>query len=373
MQKLKIAFDARPLNGDPQGIGIYLIKLAERLLSQDHEVVFISNQNSISWEPEDKKNFSFFWSPVKEIKPGDDFLNKFVWEEVELKKILEKIRPDIYHAISNKGIPETNVPSVLTVHDVIPLYFPKSHEYYCYRMLVYGLAVKRAQKIITISQFSEEDLIKNFPLAKGKTKVIHNGTNHLNVNSKNPYSENTPYIVYNGGFGPRKNIDSLILAFEKIVKEEEFKDYKLLLMGEKTDSFEKIYNLVSEKKLNEKVIFTGYVSKDNLGSIIKDGFCSIYPSFYEGFGFPPIESMSVGCPVITADNSSLPEVVGDAGLYFDAKKPDEIVKQFLVLAKNDKLRLELIQKGYRNIERFSWEKNCTEVLDVYKYILTKRK
>jgi glycosyltransferase involved in cell wall biosynthesis len=138
-----------------------------------------------------------------------------------------------------------------------------------------------------------------------------------------------------------------------------------VILGEKLDTYDRINALVKKIGLTKKVVFTGYIDSKHMGPVLADAFCSIYPSLYEGFGFPPIESMSVGCPVITADNSSLPEVVGKAGLYFKATDVDGIVRQFTKLARDKKLRAKLVQMGYQNIKRFSWDKNYQQVLKIY--------
>lgn len=363
---MRIAFDARPIALPPDGIGVYMIKIMERLLQEGDELVLISPTKSLYWQPSthpDKVRIMVKSMPTG----GNPELARLWWEEIELKKALEETKPDLYHAVKSQGVPDIPLPTVLTFHDAIQLIFPKDYVYYYYRLISHGLAVNRAKKIIAISNNTKKDLEKFFPESADKIITIYNGVDSFPLDQKNPFKKYSPYIIYNGGFGARKNVSGLIRAFASI--KEKYAKFTLILIGNQIDTYQNVKELSEQLGIASSVIFPGYIARDHLGVVLRDAFCSIYPSFYEGFGYPPIEAMLMGCPVIAANNSSLPEVVGDAGLLIDAKDPRTIVLAFSQLAENDDLRVKLAKKGLKQAQKFDWERAYQQTRQVYKDVV----
>lgn len=173
---------------------------------------------------------------------------------------------------------------------------------------------------------------------------------------------NMQYVLFVGTIQPRKNLGILIDAFDKFVKTN--KDFRLIIVGKKGWLYKSIFEKVKTMNLEQKVIFTGHISDDKLIKYYKDAFCLVLPSLYEGFGIPVLEAMSYGCPTILSMNSSLPEIGGDASLYFDPKNSDDLLEKLNILQKNQSLRKELIMKGRQRIKDFSWEKCGEETLEV---------
>ncbi|MEK7557018.1 MAG: glycosyltransferase family 1 protein [Patescibacteria group bacterium] len=367
---MHIAFDAREIERKPSGVGIHLINILNRLLRDGHEVVLITQYDELFWEI--PSQFSKQVTHVSIDKPRfkNVELGKIVWEEEVIPTVLEQTKPDLYHAVENDGIPDTSIPSIVTVHDVIPLILPKNQTDYFCRYLAYGLAVHRAKKIICVSQNSQKDVSKYFPEAKDKSQVIYNGAEKLKMDGENPFKEHAPYLIYFGGFDARKNIDLLVRAFVKI--RQSHPDFRLLIIGEKLDNPYRhaVEKLVQDLKIEESVVFTGYISHEQLGAILKDAFCSVYPSKYEGFGLPPVESMAAGCPAIVANNSSLPEIVGDAGILVETDSEEAIGEAVEKLFQDPPLRQQLIEAGYAQAKKFDWETTYQQVLKVYEEVVS---
>lgn len=371
---LTIAFDARQLNGKPEGMGVYLIKVVEYLLAKGHEVYLLSDQKPLYWRPSaHTKQCHVVARPRR--KDLNVFLSSFIWQEIELRKLLETVKPDVYHAPANEGIPELKrIPSVLTMHDLSAVAL---EDYYganmFYKEASYGLSVNRADKIICISKYTERDLLRLFPEANGKTILNYNGVDVLDPTRSNPYADQVPYIVYNGRFSARKNVDVLIRAFAQIAKMPQYDDFRLLLLGSRIKIYPQIRDLVEKLGLADRVTFTGFVPTHKLGSILHDAHCSIYPSRYEGFGLPPLEAMTVGCPVIVSHNTSLIEVVNHAGLMVPTGDENAIVEAFVRLTEEHALRQRLIQRGYKNIKRFTWNKHGAKLVAIYRRLVQRGK
>jgi glycosyltransferase involved in cell wall biosynthesis len=165
-----------------------------------------------------------------------------------------------------------------------------------------------------------------------------------------------------GTVQPRKNLEVLIDAFDKFLLTNN--NFKLVIVGKKGWLYKNIFEKVKTMKLEDKIIFTGHVTDEELIWYYKNAFCLTLPSIYEGFGIPVLEAMSYDCPVIASFSSSLPEIGGEASLYFDPKNSDDLLEKLRTLQDNNELRKELISKGQQRIKDFSWEKCGRETLDV---------
>lgn len=263
------------------------------------------------------------------------------------------------------------VPLVVTIHDLSYFYFSeeflKKDLYKLKNWTKYS--VEKAKKIIAVSNNTKQDLIKFYSVPESKIEVIYNGyekrTINLDLRFKN-YDLIKNYILYVGTLQPRKNIPILIHAFNKFRKNNP--DLKLVITGKKGWLYEEIFNLVKKLALEKDVIFTGYVADERLAYLYRNAFCFVLPSLYEGFGLPVLEAMSFDCPVISSNSSSLPEVGGDACLYFDPKSKEELLKRLEELKNNEDLRKNLIEKGRERIKLFSWQKCANQTLKIIKSV-----
>ncbi|GAB4218986.1 MAG: glycosyltransferase family 1 protein [Candidatus Microgenomates bacterium] len=295
--------------------------------------------------------------------------SNFLWSQIFLPIELYKNKEiDVFFSPAHYLPRFCPVPSVVTIHDLSYLYYPQDFLKKDLFQLKYwtNYSIKQAKKIIAVSKTTKKDIIKNNHLPENKVEVVYNG---FEKNIKYDKSidvkfeaANNPFILYVGTLQPRKNIQTLIKAFEKLKKI--YPEFKLIIAGKKGWLYEKIFQLVQNLGLENDVYFTDYVSDLQLMFLYKNAFCFVMPSFYEGFGIPVLEAMSYNCPVISSFSSSLPEIAGEAALYFDPKNEYDLVEKLKLLKENKQLKNELIKKGQKRINEFSWQKCADETLKV---------
>lgn len=262
------------------------------------------------------------------------------------------------------------VPTVVTIHDLAFLYYPNEFLKKDLYQLTHWTktSVNQAKTIIAVSKTTKNDIIKSYGINEQKIQVVYNGYEKAVKNPpptwKSTIKVKNPTILYVGTLQPRKNISILIQAFEKF--KMIYPEYKLILTGKKGWMYSQLFDEVQEKGLLNDVFFSDYISDLQLMFLYKHSSCFVLPSKYEGFGIPILEAMSHECPVIASFSSSLPEVGGDACLYFDPNNPHDLFEKLKMLHKDEVLRKELIKKGMERIKEFSWEKCCKETLEIIK-------
>ncbi|MBU3103152.1 glycosyltransferase family 4 protein [Clostridium gasigenes] len=355
------------------GIGRYCYELSK-------ELYLICNDIKIVIREEDKDLFSFAKNKdliiIKGISSG---AKRNVFEQFKLPFIIKKKYPNavIHYPDSMSPLLAKNK-CIITVHDIA---FRALKDVFTWKTKIWKnisttLSVKKANRIISISEYTKCELEKYYGKSvKGKVDVVLNGFNDF---SNEPIDEsvirdnilrlkNEKYILTVSTISPRKNIDGLIKAYDKL---EDKKDTKLVVAGAYGWLYNDVLNLVEQLKLKEYVIFTGKINDNELKYLYSNCELFAYLSFYEGFGLPPLEAMSYGKKCIVSDTSSIPEVVGDAAIKINPYNIEEISYSIdNVLNKNDmKLSSDKIKK---NIERFSWEKCAEGTIKVYKNILNK--
>jgi len=238
------------------------------------------------------------------------------------------------------------------------------------------LSVKKAKKVLTISQFSKDEIVKLYKIQPEKIKVVYPGFNKDLFHGKIPltkqnqikrkYQISGSYLLYVGTLQPRKNLTRLIKAFSQLNRPR----LKLVIGGKRGWFYHQIFDQVKDLKIEDRVIFTGYIPDEDLPGLIKSSRAYVLPSLYEGFGMPPVEAQSVGVPVVVSKVSSLPEVVGDSGIYIDDPYSVASIKDALerVLNLPLKKRAEIISKGKENAKRFNWENTSKQILETLKQV-----
>lgn len=321
-------------------------------------------------------------SPKETLPPESEYFQyrvikgKFLWSRIHLPLELNlKKEIDVFFAPAHYSPPFCPVPLVVTIHDLAFFYFP--HEFL--KKDLYKLqnwtknSIEKAKKVISVSKWTKRDLMKYYELPEEKIAVVYNGfeKNHpaiQPIETKDVLRtfnlKPEKYLLYVGTIQPRKNIRFLIKTFKKFHSVNS--DYKLVLTGKKGWLYEEIYTEVEQQGLKDAVVFTGYLSDPEVIQLYNHAFCFTFPSLYEGFGIPILEAMSFGCPVISSFASSLPEIGGEACLYFDPETERDFYDDLVSLKDNQKLREELITKGKERIKEFSWEKSAEETLEILK-------
>ena len=262
-------------------------------------------------------------------------------------------------------------PFIVTVHDLVRCCFGFDRETIIERILLKldTRGIKQASHIIAVSQNTRNDLIKYLKIPDNRISVIYNGVDHNIFKPYNIKLLDKPYILYVGSERPRKNLDRMFEAFAKL--KGEFPELKLVKVGISGRSLK--YRRNTMRKLGSlgitrDVIFIDYPSELDLAYYYSSANLFAYPSLYEGFGLPPLEAMACGCPVITSNTSSLPEVVGEAGIMFNPYDTDSLTQAMRQVLTDDRLREDMVRKGLEQAKRFSWEKAAMQTLEVYETV-----
>lgn len=354
------------------GIGRYCYELSKAIYNK-HDIDF-----KIVIREEDKKLYDFVnlndLIIVSNIKNSRD---RNYYEQIVLpKQVYKKYPKAILH------YPDTMAPLfarnkvVITVHDLAfkSLKGAFTHKTMVWKNIITNLSIKKADKIIAITKFSQSEIKRYYPKFIDKVSVVYNGFNdfsrdhidYTNIRKDILKYEKTPYLLTVSTISPRKNVDGLIKAFD-LIKDKI--PHKLIVAGKKGWMYEDVINLVKELNLSERVFFTDQINDDELKFLYKNSKLFIYPSFYEGFGLPPLEAMSYGVPTVVSNRTSIPEVCSDAAEYIEPSDWQDIADKIFRLL-NDKERIEFLKsKGYERMKVFSWEKCGEDVLKVYKIIL----
>lgn len=367
---MKLGVTSDWLNGDNHaGIANYVYNLLKELIKIKNRDMYLINyeENEFTY----KYNKIIIPNPLKGISKTVSWYLYLGVQNNRLKKL------DIIHN-------PTQCPTffrfkqkyIFTVHDITPLIDSKEHP--IHRVLSYKLllprTLKTADKIIAVSNSTKKDLINYFNIPEEKIRVILNAADEKFKplsdkevkEAKQKYSLNFPFILYVGTLEPRKNIPSLIKAFYKLKKKN--LQYKLVITGKKGWKYKEIFETIDKLNLQNDVVFTGYVADEDLPALYNAADLFVYPSIYEGFGLPPLEAMACGTPVITSNTSSLPEVVGDAGIMIDPPDVDGLADAMHEVLTNEGLREDMIKKGLERAKMFSWEKCARETLEVYEEV-----
>jgi glycosyltransferase involved in cell wall biosynthesis len=263
-------------------------------------------------------------------------------------------------------------PMVVTVHDLGYHYFPQAHGWRQRLYLDWGTrwSVAAATRVIAISHATAADIQRFLGTSASKIHVVHEGANALPIPNadaiaamRERFSLPRPYALYVGTLQPRKNLVRLISAYEQLCQRGEA-NFDLVLAGKRGWLSQEMVARTRQCHYAPQIHLPGFVEDGDLPALLAGARLFAYPSLYEGFGLPILEAQGLGVPVMSARNSSLPEVAGDAALYVDPTDVEAIAQAMLRLSQDETLREELIEAGYRNVQRFSWEKAATETLAV---------
>jgi len=271
--------------------------------------------------------------------------------------------------------------TVITVHDLGSEYLPKMHQVKqrLYLSFMQKVQLKRATKIIAVSKATKEDLVKKIGINPKKIEVIYEG---FNKDLFKPVKKEKNYFLFVGTIQPRKNLERIITAFAKLIhlggvsldfardKQAHLRgagDLQFVIAGQKGWMSDEIYGLPKKLGIENRVKFLGYVPDEKLPELYSGAIALVFPSLFEGFGLPILEAQACGCPVITSNVSSMPEVAGLGAILVDPYDIDDIVNG-MKRVQGTGYRVQLIKTGFENTKRFSWEKCAKETLEVLEQI-----
>lgn len=361
---MKIGFDAREAFTEKAGKGQLAYHLLLELIATDpanEYFVFVATPSGLVLP-------SNFHEVVVTSK-------SLLWHIAVMRKA-KSLELDVYFSPTSYIVPAlASFKTVMIVHDMVAFLNVTQHQAKAkwIERLTLKRAVRKTSRIVTISHNSKRDLEKIFPESNGKVRVVYPAQATEAISAPADVVQGkfdamhlpTSYILFVGTIEPRKNIDGILRAYALYKKQVEH-PAKLVIAGKKGWFYKDVFALVDELDLQDDVVFTGFVDKDALPLLYKNARCFFFPSWYEGFGLIVLEAFSFGCPVITSNNSSLPEVAGDAAVMVDPSDTDGMARALILVTSDDAKRAALIAKGFEQHKKFSWDKNARETLAVIK-------
>ncbi len=350
-----------------EGIGFFTKETLARITRNhpEHRFLFLFDRPY-----DDEFIFSDNITPVVVSPPTRHPLLWAIWFELRVPFILKKYKADLFFSPDGYLSLTTKAPQVAAIHDLNFVHRPKDLPWLKakYYNFFFPRFARRARRIVTVSNYSKEDIIRTYKIAPDKIEVAYNGINNLytpiseeeKLAVRQKYTDGCNYFLFIGSLHPRKNIEGLLCAYDAFRNSCKCTTKLMIAGGElfKTGDIEKTFRRMRHKS---DVIFTGHISSEELRLVLGAALCLTFVPFFEGFGIPVVEAMSAGVPVISSNTTSLPEVGGDAVLYVDPSQPEEIKNAMRQIARDEELRKELIEKGFRQKEKFSWDKTAEVV------------
>jgi glycosyltransferase involved in cell wall biosynthesis len=371
---MKIAIDCRGLCGPRTGGGQYTYHLVRELLKIDPKnTYFLCAHKEIVIPPEIQNNQNV------QIK-----INRYplglIWQQFGVPLILSSLKADLFFSPFGTLPLFTTKKTVITILDLTSILMPDKHNWKL-RLSVNSLiksSAGKARKIITISDHTRKDVVKYLNIEEQKIISIPLGVaSHFrpmdrqdrNITGiRKKYSNGEKFILYVGTIEPRKNLVFLIQVYQKLLARRPQMP-KLLLAGGKGWKYNPVFEMVnSSAELKKNVIFAGYVPDEELPYVYNAAEMFVYPSLYEGFGLPPLEAMACGIPVITSNTSSLPEVVGQAGIMIDPLDAAAWKSAIYNLLEDEHLQRQMASNGIKQSQKFSWETTARKTLEIFEEI-----
>ena len=389
----RIGIDARFYGPLGKGLGRYVQEIVDNVIRIDTEagkefeyVIFLSPENFDEFKINSpltvKKLVSLPW---------------YSWrEQIFFPWILKREKLDLVH-FPHFNVPIlTPIPFVVTIHDLILTRFPSRRAstlpaaFYWFKQAAYRFviktAIRRARRVIAVSEFTRRDIIGRFKAKSEKIVVTYEGVADLSKNEMpavpvnpenilNNYHLHKPFLLYVGNAYPHKNLERLVSAFS--VLRHHHPELSLVLVGKDDYFYQRVKNKAKMLGLWRKdgtespVIFPGYVPDVDLKIFYQQARLYVFPSLYEGFGLPPLEAMAHGCPVASSNQASLPEIIGEAAMYFNPYDEKEIVSSLDNLLADETRRRNLVASGYKRIQLFSWQECARQTLAIYRQALKK--
>jgi glycosyltransferase involved in cell wall biosynthesis len=377
---VRIGIDYTAAVRQSAGIGRYtrnLIRALAELDAENRYILFVAG----GWGDGDglgswPSNFR-----VRSVPLSDRWMH-ILWQRLRLPIQIQTVTGplDLFHSPDFVLPPVGRTPAILTVHDLSFLRVPECYvpAFRRYLERAVSRAVRRAELILADSESTRRDLLELLAVEPSRVAVLHPGVElrfravrdaEILDQVRMRYGLPELFILGLSTLQPRKNFAGLVEGFCRLVRErrslDEFKDLQLVIVGEKGWMYEDTYAAVTRDGLEERVHFTGFVDDVDLPAVYSLAAAFAFPTFYEGFGLPALEAMACGTPVVAADNSSVPEVVGDAGLLVDAGDPDALARALAQLLTDEGLRTYLRAAGPRQARLFTWEAAARQLLGVY--------
>lgn len=366
---MRIGFDARFFGPEGKGLGRYTQRLIENLerVADGHEfVVFLRRENFDLYRP----------ASPRFRKALADFRWYSLTEQIRYPGLIRREGIDLMH-FAHFNVPvATPCPFVVTIHDLILFRYPTLRattlhplwygiKYAAYRAVI-ARAARKARRIITVSECTKRDIVASLGVKPERVEVTYEAADPLPASSLNPQASSLgskgirePYLLYVGNAYPHKNLGTLLEVFKRL--REGGLDAQLVLVGKMDHFYERLREEARCLGLLDRrdVVFYGFAEDDELAGLYRRARLYVFPSLLEGFGLPPLEAMRYGVPVAASDSSCLPEILGEAAIWFDPRDREAMRAALLRAFRDEALRARLIAAGHERARRFSW-KDCAE-------------
>jgi glycosyltransferase involved in cell wall biosynthesis len=371
---MRIAFDGTTLRPGRTGVGYYTEHLLRHLACGDDELVVVSNRPIDTTAP---------LPPQVRVSTGSARSPRMVWMQAQAPVVLKRLRPDVAHFTNGMMPLLSPVPTIVTIHDMSLTLFPQYHprrRVILNRPLV-DLAARRADAIITVSHSAKRDIVRLYNLPTERVHVIHeaaapafrpidDAVERERVRRKHALANRV--ILYVGTIEPRKNLPTLIDAFARRVHSGDL-PHQLVCAGPYGWLSRDIQARIERLRVSDVIRFTGYVPFEELPTLYSLAEMFVFPSLYEGFGLPVIESMACGTPVVAGRNAAFAEIAGSAVEQVDQLEADALGDRLVALARSRERRQELSHLGLMRARLFSWERAARETLSIYRQIASRRR
>jgi len=373
-QSMRIGIDATALPPQPVGAGNYIVQLVRalaRLECEDEFVVFAQAGKASLLGVADRPSFRI--SAVPDYSPAA----RLIWEQSALPLFVRRHKIDVFHSLHYTRPLWLPCKSVVTFHDMTFFLFPHLHtrSKRLFFPLVIRASGKLANALIAVSENTRQDAIRlvGIPPEKIFTALLGVDRSFGQIKDRERLSEirekySLPerFILYVGLVEPRKNLPVLIRAYRALLEVQ--RDFDLVVVGRFGWMSEGILGEVAQLGLNERVRFAGYVPREDLPGVYNLSSLFVYPTRYEGFGLPALEAMACGVPVVTTDVSSMPEIVGDAGLLVEPDSEGALIDAMVEVLADPGLSATMAAKGLERAKQFTWERTASETLRVYQHV-----
>lgn len=355
---MKIGVNARAFSvSEPGGAVQSAVRLTTELIENtDHEVLLFGSKNLSR-----KFNIS--------VNSGgwlDNQIWGLFWERTVLPRVAIKSDIDVlYCPNGNAPLHDTEIPVVMCLHDINAKKGMSSGIHGLYRQLTVPHATRNCDAVVTVSEFSRDEIVRNLPAQPGDVHIIYNGINefYLSDGGSDPIDLPPDYILYVGAMNPRKNVHRLVEAYEFINDQI---PHKLVLIGPQNKS---IFKELDLGNLSQDILTPGYVPEKKLKYAYENAAAFIYPSLYEGFGLPPLEAMACGTPVVASNIDCFSEILGDSAALVDPYCPESIGEGITQLIKDEERADTLRRRGRERVRDFTWKRTRERLINVFAQLI----
>lgn len=373
---MRIAINTRfLLSRKMEGFGWYTYEIVKRLVEKHPEHEFI-----LFFDRKFDEKFVFGPNAIPVVlhpQARHPFLF-FLWFEISVRRALKKHKADVFFSPDGYLSLGSTAPQIPVIHDINFEHNPQDLPWLMRKYLRYYFPkfARKAKHIITVSNYSANDIHETYSIPREKISAIWNGVSDAfkpvsdeeKSTIREKYSCGKPYFLFVGALHPRKNVKRLILAFEKFRKMNPESDYVLVIVGEELWNNANV-EIPMDRNTKDKIFFTGHLPLEDLTKVMAGAAVFTYVPYFEGFGIPLVEAMRCGTPIIAGNRTSLPEVAGDAALYCDPFNVNDIASRMTELTKDNNLRKELSSKGLERSKGFSWDNAAEEVWEVLNSVI----